>query len=169
MAGTPDQSPHETATGPPQTTPSGDTARQHVPRPSPHYEAAPGAGPSAAVTGVTIGAAVLMMLSGAWNFLEGLAAVIRGSFFVVLPNYAYDISVAGWGWFHLILGVVVFAAGCALFTDAAWARATGMVLAAVSAMVNFIYIPYQPVWSIAVIVIDLAVIWALASPRRKLR
>jgi uncharacterized membrane protein HdeD (DUF308 family) len=113
-----------------------------------------------------MGAAVLMLLSGAWNFLEGLAAIIRGSFFVVLPNYAYNISVAGWGWFHLILGVVVFAAGCALFTDAAWARVTGVVLAAISTLVNFLYIPYSPVWSIAVIIIDLVIIWALVSPRR---
>jgi hypothetical protein len=169
MSGTPDQSGRETAPGPQRTAPTGDTARQHVPRPAPHYEAAPGPGPSAAVTGLTVGAAVLMMLSGAWNFLEGLAAVLRGSFFVVLPNYAYNISVVGWGWFHLILGVVVFAAGCALFTDAFWARVTGVVLVALSTIVNFIYIPYQPVWSIALIVIDLAVIWALLSPRRQPR
>jgi len=113
-------------------------------------------------------AAVLMMLSGIWGFLEGLAAVIRGSFFVVLPHYAYSVSITGWGWIHLILGVVVFATGLALFLkDALWARITGVVLVSFSAIANFIFIPYQPVWSIVLIAIDLAVIWALLSPRRE--
>ena len=48
-----------------------------------------------------------------------------------------------------------------------WARATGVVLAALSAMVNFLYIPYQPVWSIVIIALDMIVIWALLSPRRR--
>jgi hypothetical protein len=44
---------------------------------------------------------------------------------VVLPDYAYSLPVSGWGWFHLILGCVVLAAGLALFTDKLWARALG--------------------------------------------
>ena len=166
MSSAQDQSPRHTATGAQEAPPSGGAARQYVPRPAPHYETAPGAEPSPAAMGMTAVAAALMMLSGIWNFLEGLAAIIRGSYFIVLPHYAYNISGHGWGWFHLILGVVVFAAGCALFTDAAWARVTGVVLAAISTLVNFLYIPYSPVWSIAVIIIDLVIIWALVSPRR---
>jgi uncharacterized membrane protein HdeD (DUF308 family) len=108
-----------------------------------------------------------MIMSGAWNILEGIAAIAKGSFFVVLPNYAYNLSVSGWGWFHLILGIVVLVAGIALFWDKFWARATGVVLAALSAMVNFLYIPYQPVWSIVIIALDMIVIWALLSPRRR--
>jgi len=118
------------------------------------------------VMGFTILAAVMMMLSGIWNFLEGLAAIIKGSFFIVLPNYTYNVSVAGWGWIHLILGAVVFAAGAALLMDKLWARITGVVLVSVSAIFNFLYIPYAPVWSIVVIGIDVFVIWALLTPRR---
>jgi hypothetical protein len=116
---------------------------------------------------MTAVAAALMMLSGIWNFLEGLAAIIRGTYFIVLPNYVYNLSVGGWGWFHLILGAVVFIAGCALFTDALWARMAGVVLAALSAVVNFLYIPYSPVWSVVIVAIDLVIIWALLSPRRR--
>ena len=161
----------DTAASAQQAGPTGD-ARQYVPRPAPSYDEAGRLredGPSPAVAGFTIAAAVLMMLSGLWNFFEGLAAVIKGSFFVVLPNYAYNISVAGWGWFHLILGVVVFLAGCALLTDSIWARAVGVALAAVSAIVNFLYIPYSPVWSIVIVAIDLLIIWALVSPRHGFR
>jgi hypothetical protein len=147
-----------------------EASRQYVPRPAPGYDDVEGASGrhEGTVGGLTIMAAVLMMLSGIWGFLEGLAAIIRGSFFVVLPHYAYSVSITGWGWIHLIIGVVVFITGLALFLrDALWARITGVVLVSFSAIANFMFIPYQPVWSIVLIAIDLVVIWALLSPRRE--
>lgn len=157
-----------TAAGTPR--PPDATGRQYVPRQAPDYDDMSRARtrPSGAAGGLTSMAAVLMMLSGIWGFLEGLAAIIKGSFFVVGVNYAYSVSVTGWGWIHLILGVLVFAAGLALFLkDALWARITGIVLASFSAIANFLFIPYYPVWSIVVIAIDLFIIWALLSPRRE--
>jgi hypothetical protein len=140
---------------------------QYVPRQGMRYEDEGNVPePRGAVMGFTILAAVLMMVSGIWDFFAGLAAIIRGSFFVTLPHYAFNLSVTGWGWFHLILGAVVFVAGAALLTDATWARAVGVAIAAISAVVNFLYIPYQPVWSIAVMAIDVIIIWALITPRR---
>lgn len=150
------------------TAPSGESARQYVPRQASGYESGyVDDEPRGAAMGFTIAAAVLMMMSGVWNFLEGLAAIIRGSFVVVLHNYAFELSATGWGWFHLILGAVVAIAGVALLTDKLWARIIGVALAAVSAIVNFLYIPYLPVWSIALIAIDVAIIWALLTPRRR--
>jgi hypothetical protein len=118
-------------------------------------------------TGFTIAAAVMLLLSGAWNFLEGIAALVGGAFFIRLPAYAFDLSVSGWGWFHLGVGIAVFVAGAALFMDRLWARAAGVALAAVSALVNFVSIPYLPVWSVVMIALDIIVIWALLTPRRR--
>jgi hypothetical protein len=180
MSSAHDQPPRDTAAGAPQAAPPppGGGAAQ-VPRPAPHYEGAghrestghsstgrPAARPSRAAMGVTVFAAMFMMLSGLWSFFEGLAAIIRGSYFVVLPNYAFHLSVTGWGWFHLILGIVMFGAGCALFTDALWARVVAVCLAGLSALTNFLFIPYAPAWSIMLIAVDAVVIWALVSPRR---
>jgi hypothetical protein len=146
---------------------------RHVPRPAPDYDdsvdyaRARRSEPSGAALGFTALAAILMMLSGGANILEGIAAVVRGSFFVALPNYAYNVSVSGWGWTHLIVGIVVFVAGACLFLDMLWARVTGVVLASLSLLLNLVYIPYFPVWSIIVIAIDAFVIWALLTPRRR--
>jgi len=143
---------------------------QYVPKPAGQQDdsrSGQGSSGGLAVAGFTALAAVLMVISGLWSFFEGLAAVVRGRFFVVLPNYTYDISTTGWGWIHMILGAVVFAAGLCLFADMAWARITGIILATISAIVNFLFIPYYPVWSIVVIAIDVFVIWALMSPRRR--
>jgi hypothetical protein len=160
--------------GQPAGQPASQPASQYVPRPSAGYDTGYDSsrystrGPSGAAIGWTAFAAVVMMISGIWNFLDGLAAIIKGGFFVQLPNYAYNISVSGWGWLHLILGIVVFLAGACLFLDMAWARAVGVVLAVFSAIANFLYIPYTPVWSIVVIALDVFVIWALLAPRQRL-
>jgi hypothetical protein len=116
---------------------------------------------------MTLVAAVFMMIGGMFDFFSGLAALIRGQFFVVLPNYAFSISVTGWGWLHLITGAVVFVTGAALLTDHLWARIAGVVIASLSAVMNFVLLPYQPVWAIVVIALDIAVIWALLTPRNR--
>ncbi len=140
-----------------------------VPRPAQSFDDAryAEARPTGAALGFTLTAAVLMMVSGLWNFLEGLAAIIKGQFFVVLPNYVYNISITGWGWIHLIVGTAVFVAGAFLFMDKVWARVVGVVLACLSAVTNFLYIPYTPVWSVIVIALDVFIVWALLAPRNQ--
>jgi hypothetical protein len=177
-AGTPTAPAGETGGNAPAA--AGETAStyvpKHVPRPAPGYDdsmeyAAASrsgqSGPSGAALGFTAMAAILMMLSGGANILEGIAAVVRGSYFVTLPHYAYNTSVSGWGWTHLIFGIVVFLAGACLFLDMMWARVAGVILASVSLLLNLVFIPYFPVWSIIVIALDAFVIWALLTPRRE--
>jgi hypothetical protein len=120
-------------------------------------------GGGVAQAGFTVLAATLMILSGLWSFLVGLVAIIRQSFYVALPNYTYQFSVHGWGWIHLVLGIVIFAAGFCVLLGQRWALLTGIVLAVFSAVANFMFLPYYPLWAIIVIAIDLFVIWALAT------
>jgi hypothetical protein len=171
MSSSQDQSSDGTGTGTAAGAPSGqagDAGRAYVPRPAPGYDdSAVVVGSSVAVFGFTALAGVLMMLSGVASFLEGLAAIIKSHYFVTLPNYAYNISGSGWGWTHLIAGIIVFLAGICLFLDMLWARVTGIILASLSLVMNLLYIPYFPVWSIVVIAIDGFVIWALLAPRRR--
>lgn len=152
----------------PDTAATADTARGYVPRPAPGYDdvSATYREPSGAAIGLTILAAVFMMVTGVLGFFEGLAAVIRGSFFVTLPNYAFSLSATSWGVVHIILGALLFIAGAALLADQTWARITGVVLAAFMMIANFVYLPYYPVWAIVVIALNAFVIWALLTPRR---
>ncbi len=129
------------------------------------YEGARGGG--LAAMGFTALAAVLMILSGLWSFFVGLTGVIKSSFFVTVPNYTFDFSIHGWGWTHLIIGAVVFAAGVCLLLGMMWARVVGIVLAVISGIANFLFLPYYPLWSIVVIALDVFIIWALASGARR--
>jgi hypothetical protein len=106
-------------------------------------------------------AGAVMLMVGIFQAFAGLAAIFENEFFVVSTNYAYEIDITAWGWIHLILGVVVAFAGISVYTGQAWARTAGVVLAILSAVANFFFIPYYPVWSVLIIALDIAVIWAL--------
>jgi hypothetical protein len=112
--------------------------------------------------GLAAFAGAVMLMVGIFQAFSGLAAIFNDEFFVVGPNYTYDVDVTAWGWIHLILGVVVAFAGIAVYSGATWARSVGIVLAILSAVANFLYIPYYPVWAVLIIALDIAVIWALA-------
>jgi hypothetical protein len=154
----------QTATGGP--APAGSSApgtRRDADYVAAGYERGYGGGGGMSEAGGTILAATLMILSGLWSFFVGLTAIIKQSFYVATPNNVYQFSVHGWGWVHLILGIVVFAAGVCVLLGQTWAKALGIVLAVFSGIANFLFLPYYPVWSIIVIAIDVFIVWALAS------
>jgi hypothetical protein len=124
---------------------------------------------SVAAAGFTGLAAVLMILSGLWSFFVGITGILKGAFYLAVPNYTVSWSSHGWGWTHLILGAVVFAAGVCLLLGMMWARVVGVALAVLSALANFMFLPHYPLWSIIVIAIDLFIIWALTAGTRRQR
>ena len=63
----------------------------------------------------------------------------------------------------LLLGAAAVAIGIAVLYGQTWALGTGILVAILSAVANFAFIPYYPVWAILVIAVDVAAIWALSS------
>lgn len=115
--------------------------------------------------GGMIFAATLMLIIGTYQIFVGLAAIIQDSFFVVGANYAYEFDTTAWGWIHLIIGVLAVVAGFFLFTGATWAKVIAIALAVVSAIANFFFLPYYPIWSLLLIGLDIFVIWAIATAK----
>jgi hypothetical protein len=72
--------------------------------------------------------------------------------------------VTGWGWIHLILGILLVVVGFALFSRKTWAGIVAIMLATLSAIANFFFIPYYPFWSILEIALAVWVIWAVTRP-----
>ncbi len=113
--------------------------------------------------GGMIFAATMLVVIGVYQLFLGIAAIARNEFFVVGPNYYYTVSTTTWGWIHLGIGIVAILVGLFLYTGMMWARVAGVIMAALSAIANFFFAPYYPLWSILIIALDIFVIWAIAT------
>lgn len=161
--------------GQPAVGHAGDTESEYTARARPYqgygtesYYADSGESTGAAAG--TVLAGILMMLGGAWDFLAGIAVLIKKSFFVhVSGTYAYHWNVTSWGWTHIALGAVVFAAGICVLMGMTWARIVGIVLASLNTIAAFLFLPYYPFWSILIIAISVYIIWALSSAGHRRR
>jgi hypothetical protein len=111
-------------------------------------------------------AATTMLVVGVFQILLGVMAVVRDEFFVATANYLYIARVYGWGWVHLGLGALFVLVGLALYTGVMAIRVIAAALVALSAVANFLFIPYYPVWSLLIIGFDALLIWAITTGRR---
>ena len=106
-------------------------------------------------------------MAGGFSYWCQTAENRRGrDFYVVTQEWIFEFSTTSWGWTHLILGVVVLLAGFGVFTGAVWARTVGVILAGISGLVAFAWLPYYPVWAILFVTLSVFTIWALTAHGR---
>lgn len=111
-------------------------------------------------------AGIMLMIVGIFGIIDGIIAIAKDEFFVVSQKWVFNFDVTTWGWIHLMLGIIVLLAGIGIFSGNVLARTVGVFVAAISAIVNFMWLPYYPVWAVIVIAIDVSIIWALTAHGR---
>jgi hypothetical protein len=121
---------------------------------------------SGLVTGLAVFAGAMMILGGIFEMMAGLVALFENEVYVAGARYLFAFDLTTWGWIHLLLGVLVVAAGVGVITGQLWSRVVGITLSALSALANFVFLPYYPIWSLLVIALDVFVIWALCLYNR---
>jgi hypothetical protein len=120
--------------------------------------------------GLIVFAGILMIVGGVWHALAGIAALLNDDLYIATPDYVYAFDLTGWGWAHLVLGVLVAVTGGAVLKGLTWGRVAGIAIVVLSLVANFVFIPWYPIWSLVIIGLDLAVIAALiAWPRNPAR
>jgi hypothetical protein len=124
---------------------------------------------SVAAAGTILFGGVILIVAGAFHVLQGLVALFNDQFYVAGEEYIYQIDLTSWGWIHLLGGVLLVLGGIFLFRGAMWARILAVVLASLSAVLNFMWLPYYPLWGAIIIVLDVVVIWAVLTHPRDLR
>jgi hypothetical protein len=117
--------------------------------------------------GAILFAGIMLIVVGLWEALEGLIAIVEDEFYVATRRYLFQFDVTAWGWIHVVLGLVVAVAGYGLLAGRTWARVVAITLAALSAIANFLWLPYYPVWALLIIAVDVLVIWAVAVHGRE--
>jgi len=119
--------------------------------------------------GLILFAAIMMIMVGVFQALQGLIAIFENEFYAATRNYIFKFDATTWGWIHLILGLVVAFAGWGLLSGRTWARVLAITLAVLSAIANFLFVPYYPFWSLLLITLNIFVIWAVAAHGGALR
>ncbi|MFC4909524.1 DUF7144 family membrane protein [Actinomadura gamaensis] len=117
--------------------------------------------------GLALFAGIMMVMTGTFGAIQGLAAILNDDVYVLRGDYVFKFDVTAWGWIHMVIGILVAVAGFYVLYGRLWARVIGIACAVVSGIVNFAFIPYYPVWSLTIVALDAAVIWALAVYSRQ--
>ena len=126
--------------------------------------------PSTAAVGWISFAGILMVVVGGFKILQGLGWVINSKHLFPDGNDAvFGQSATSWGWFQILLGVVVLLAGLAVFSGNVLARTVGVIGAVISMFSAFASMTFYPAWALAIIAIDVAVIWALTVHGRDIQ
>ncbi|MEU1850747.1 hypothetical protein ABZ499_16095 [Streptomyces sp. NPDC019990] len=123
-----------------------------------------GTGDSWAAGGLALGG-TLMVVYGLFAVFQGIAAIANDEVYTSFGDYVFTFDLTAWGWIHLIVGVLVVAAGFGLFMGAPWARVVAAAVVGLALIANFIWLPYQPFWSIIMIVTGLFVLWSVFNYR----
>lgn len=120
-----------------------------------------GAQPTAWV-GWIICAVAVMIISGIFHVISGIVAIVNDEYYVVASQrLIVHVDYTTWGWVHIVVGVVVGLAGCALLVGKVWARVLAVVVAVGSAILNLAFLAAAPFLSTLVIAFDVLVIYAV--------
>ncbi len=118
--------------------------------------------------GWVVFAGVMMILLGCFNAIEGLGALLNGNWLAANTTRSIRVDYAAWGWTWLLFGCIVAAAGFGVLRGKPWARVVGVIVAALNAVAQLVFIPAYPFWALSIMVVDIIVIWGLTLHGREL-
>jgi hypothetical protein len=104
-------------------------------------------------------AGVMLIIVGFLDVIDGLWALDRSDGFNA--NLVYADKLGGWGWFYLILGIVLVLAGIGVFYRSQVARWIGVILASIAVVLNMLWIFAFPFASLVAMFLASLVIYAL--------
>ncbi len=141
------------------TVTNGTRTEARAPSPAPEYWTAE---PSDKGAGWVVFAGIMFMVSSMLNVIWGIAAVSNSHFFV--GNATYILSdLNTWGWVAIGFGVLEALAGLSIWMGGAFGRWFGIGVASLAIVAAMMSIPAYPFWALALVAIDVLVIYGLAA------
>lgn len=105
-------------------------------------------------------AAVMLLIAGTANLVDGIAAISGSNFFARHANYIVG-DLTSLGWTVLLLGGVQVLAAYGVLRKDELARWVGVGSAALNAVAQLLVIEAYPFWSLVLIALDVLVMYGL--------
>lgn len=106
-------------------------------------------------------AGFMMLVMGTLQIISGLTALLNDKYFLVTQERLIAFDFTTWGWVQLVVGIIVLMAASSVLNGGLFGRTVGVLLATLSILANFAFLSAYPIWSILVILIDVAIIYSL--------
>ncbi len=107
-------------------------------------------------------AAIMLVMGGVLSMIWGIAAVSSSHFFVAGASYILS-DLNTWGWIVMGFGVVEALAALSVWRGGEFGRWFGIGAAGLAGLAAMLSIPAYPFWSLALLAIDVLVIYGLAA------
>jgi hypothetical protein len=114
--------------------------------------------------GWVVFAAVILMVNGTFNAIQGLSALFRDNDYWVSrtgEGAVLTFNITSWGWIHLLLGIASIFVGYLLLKGSTFARVIGIALVSLNLIAQFAYLPLYPFWGMVGIAVGFFVLYAL--------
>lgn len=107
-------------------------------------------------------AAIMLVMGGVLSIIWGIAAVSSSHFFVAGASYIVS-GLNTWGWIVMGFGVLEALAALSVWRGGEFGRWFGIFAAGLGGLAAMMSIPAYPFWALALVAIDVLVIYGLAA------
>lgn len=113
--------------------------------------------------GLVVFAAVMMFLLGAFQIVWAIVEFVNAYWLSSVTYGTFNGYLWLWGIVDVILALAALYAGFDILRGGSFGRVFGVVVAGISALRWFFYIPAEPFMAIVVIAVDILIIYGLVS------
>lgn len=106
-------------------------------------------------------AGILLIVRAFFEAFLGIVSLTKSDFYVVTQNHLAVFNFTAWGWGQIILAMIMFFAGFSVLSGHLFGRIVAAIVATLSLIASLAFIPAYPVWSLAAILIDVLILYAV--------
>ena len=108
-------------------------------------------------------AAVMALIVGIYNVLSGIAAIAKDDATQQAAKVLFDVNITTWGWFWLVLGVLQVLTAYLIYTRSMMGLILGIAWATIGAILTVFIVFTYPIWGLAVLAVNLLIIFGLTD------
>ena len=107
-------------------------------------------------------AGIMLLVVATLNIIWGIAAIDKANFFIADSKFIIS-DLSTWGWIVLIVGGLQMLGAFSIWSGGGYGRWVGIITACASSIAAMLSIPAYPFWALAILFIDVLIIYGLAA------